>query len=399
MLKYLFSFTLPSMDLKPIIKEDFLTIQKDDTLSAFIGKLKTSDQRNALVFDHDKFVGLIEDKNFLRAKIDASKTKIANYLKKIPTASPETDLIEAACLMFQSDLSLLPIVREKKIMGVVSDLDLVKEAAKLLKGLSVGQIKFTKVPELKPNDPISSALSLMFLNRVEQIPLVDKGRLAAVLSYRDILKKYYIYPPKREGGFHYPPTTEFESDRPEIDRLPVNSFATHEIYTTTKETPLLKALDLMCQKNITDLIVVQDQKPLGLLTTKNILHYLASLKIPKNFNIRFIGLEETHLEPYQKANIQKIVSLESAKLQRALREEFMVIVHIKEYEKAGEKTTKKRKYSISLRLEYPGQIISSHKGWGGTWDIETALRKAFTNAQNKLKSKFRGDSSHRKPYE
>ena len=106
-------------------------------------------------------------------------------------------------------------------------------------------------------------------------------------------------------------------------------------------------------------------------------------------------MDKTKLNPYQKQNIKKIASVEASKLQRQVHNEFGLTVHIKEYKKEG----KQHKYAVNLKVDYPGQIISSTKGWRGTWDIETALRKAFHNASNELKSKFRGDSSRRKPYE
>lgn len=388
------------MDIRPLIKEDFLTIQEDETLSALIGKLKTSEKRDALVFDHDKFVGIIEDKWLLRAKLDASKIKLSRFLRKIPLAPPETDLIEAAYLMYQSDISFLPIIDHKKILGIVYALDLIKEAAKLepLRDLTLNSIKLTKVPPLKAQDPISAALAIMFLKKVEQVPLTEQGKLTGLLSYRDILKRYYPFPAKRDhsayGGGHQ--SKAFAPDRPEVDRLPVESFATlQNLQTITKEGKLSQAIDLMHQKNLTDLIVVRGQEPLGLLTIKNILRKIASLKIPQNFNIQFVGLEKTRLEPYQKYNLKKIASLEAFKLQRKIHNLFTLTIHIKEYEKEG----KQCKYAVNLKVEYPGQIISSNRGWGGTWDLETSLRKAFINADNALKSKFRGDSSRRKPYE
>jgi len=51
---------------------------------------------------------------------------------------------------------------------------------------------------------------------------------------------------------------------------------------------------------------------------------------------------------------------------------------------------------VHMRLEYPGQIITSEQD---DWDIETAVRKTFNNAKNATKKKFKGDSPREKPYE
>ena len=65
-------------------------------------------------------------------------------------------------------------------------------------------------------------------------------------------------------------------------------------------------------------------------------------------------------------------------------------VHLKDYDKGG-----KQKFSVHLRIETPGQMISSEQH---DWDLETALRKTFNNAKNSVKKKFKGDTSTDKFY-
>ena len=70
------------------------------------------------------------------------------------------------------------------------------------------------------------------------------------------------------------------------------------------------------------------------------------------------------------------------KLQRKVKNEFKLIVHLKEYEKDG----KRQKYSINLRIEFPGQILTSSQE---DWDWRAALHKAFENAKNNAGKKFK----------
>lgn len=392
------------MEIKDIIKDDFLTMEKDQTFSSFIGKLRETDKRNALIFDHGKFEGIIEEKWLLRAKVNSPAVEISQFVKKIPTAAPEIDLVEAAYLMFQSDIDALPIAADKQISGIVYGLDLAKEAVKLeeMKGVKVNDLKLDKVQELNPKDPIAKALEIMYLKKVRHIPVAEEGKVVGIISYSDILKKYYPFPSSREGGFtggNKSKTKAFESDRPEIDLLPVSSFDTHNnLYTCTEKDKLSEAISTMYGKNATCLLVVRDEKAIGMLTLKNILKKIASLKVKPLFNIQFVGLNDTHLNPYQKNNLMKIAGNEAFKLQRRFNDKFKLIVHIKEYEKDG-KSDKQHKYAVNLKVEFPGHVIQSHKGWGGTWDIETAVRKAFQNADNELKKKLRGDSAWKKKYE
>ncbi|MAF99422.1 MAG: hypothetical protein CMH61_02310 [Nanoarchaeota archaeon] len=98
-------------------------------------------------------------------------------------------------------------------------------------------------------------------------------------------------------------------------------------------------------------------------------------------NITFSGLHDTHLEPYQIVNLQKLAEQEAGKLEHGVHNGNLVL-HVKEYSKDG----KKHKYSITMKLEYPGQLITSTQE---DWDVVTAVRKTFNNAKNAVNKKFR----------
>ena len=164
------------------------------------------------------------------------------------------------------------------------------------------------------------------------------------------------------------------------------------LFTVQSNESLVNATKVMVENRLSDLLVMENDDFVGLLTVKNILRNVGSLKIPKNYNIKFVGLNKSRLEPYQKVNIKKIAANETFKLQRKIKNELDVTIHIKDYQKTGGR----HKYSVHLRLEFPGQMITSEQD---DWEIETAIRKTFNNAKNAVKKKFRGDSSWDKPYE
>ena len=58
------------------------------------------------------------------------------------------------------------------------------------------------------------------------------------------------------------------------------------------------------------------------------------------------------------------------KLQRRIDLPFQVLVHLKEFNKAG----KQREFQCVLKVEWPGKSIGSEKT---DWDLERALHKCF----------------------
>ncbi|MBS3126975.1 CBS domain-containing protein [Candidatus Woesearchaeota archaeon] len=386
------------MEITPIIKEDFLVFDQDEVLSQVIGKLRQNEKRAGLIFRNKKYLGVIEKKRLLRSRLDATSIKAGNYIHHTPIINEHADIIETAYTLFQSDVDFLPVEQNKKIVGVLQALDLVNLAMDLpeLKKLKVNDVKIMKSIEVQKDDPLARALDVMFLKRVDQVPVLDNGNIFGIISYRDVLRKYLNWSPKREHSKKFnkevASTRSAEVDIPNLVELPVHSFSTNDnLVTTSQDSSLRDVVALMVKRNVSSALVTSGQKIQGLLTVKNILRSIGSLKIPPNFNIKFIGLGVVDLNSYQKQNVKKVASNEAFKLQRMIHNEFRLSIHLKEYEKNG-KDGKQHKYSVTMRVEFPGQIITSTQD---DWDAITAVRKTFDNAKNVVKKKFKEDISNK----
>ncbi|MBI2665542.1 CBS domain-containing protein [Candidatus Woesearchaeota archaeon] len=386
------------MEITSAIKEDFVVIDEEATVSQMIGALKQFEKRSGLVFKNKKYLGLIEKKRLLRSRIDATEAKVKHFLQKTPILNEHADVIETSYLMYQGNLDFLPVESNKSIIGVLSAIDIAKLGTDLpeAKGWKVDDLKLLKPAKLNVNDPIAEVIDLMYQEKIEQVPLFREGKMDGLVSYRDILRRYLNWSPKRDVSTKFnkmASSRSAEVDMPHLASLPASDFSTTmPLVTVTHNTKVKDAINLMLQHNVSCLPVMEDQEYVGLLTEKNILRKIASMKIRKNFNLSFIGLNQMDIEPYQKYNIKKICSNESFKLQRGIHNDFSMTIHLKEYGKEGQR----HKFSIHMRLEYPGKLITSSQD---DWDIETALRKAFNNAKNEVSNRLRSDRKREKNFE
>lgn len=369
------------MEIAPAIKEDFIVLDDEATVSKIIGELTQFEKRIGLVFRNNKYLGLVEKRKLLKSKIDPTETKIKNYVQSTPIVSEHADVIETAYLMYQSDLEYVPVERNKEIVGVLKAIDVASLGVNLpeAKGWKVTKAKFVKVKNITKDDNISTVIDLMHNEGIDHVPIFDQGKLYGVISYKDIFRKYLNWSPRRDVSRKFnvmASTKSAEVDSSKLGSLPVSDFSTNDnISSITSTNSLKEAVNLMLTKNISSLPVVDKGEYQGMLVVKYILRDIASLKIPKNFNIRFVGLNSLKLEPHQIYNIKKIASNESFKLQRQIKSNFDLVIHIKGYEKEGGRD----KYSVHMRVEGPGRILTSSQD---DWDIETAVRKTFNNAKN-----------------
>ncbi len=379
------------MDIRSIIKEDFIVVDEGATVSELIGKLKTYEKRSGLVFRKNKYLGLVEKKRLMQTRIDVGVAKVKKYVKKTPVLSQDTDVFDAARLLFDSNVDFLPVEQDKKIIGVVEAVDLARLAAYLpeTKGLKASDIKFVRPTMLTKDDPIARAIDAMHDETVDQLPIFEGGELYGIISFRDLLRKYLNWTPKRDisAKFNKMAGSRGETvDMPHLASLPVSSFSTNDnLIATTPKARLVDVVGLMIQNRVSD-VIVMGESFVGLLTARNILQKVGSLKPEQLYDVKYVGVNKVPLMPHQQASLVRITEAEAEKLVREVKNPFDLVVHLKNYGKGGTQ----QKFSVHLKVEFPGKAITcAHDDW----KLETALHKAFEHAHNAVKNRFHGDTT------
>jgi CBS domain-containing protein len=109
---------------------------------------------------------------------------------KVTTASPDMSLLEVAQMMRDGDMGAMPIVENNKLVGIVTDRDIVVRG--VAEGLSntakIGDVMTREVFSVKPDDFVFEAIRLMGDKQVRRVPVVDEnGGLAGILSIADVV--------------------------------------------------------------------------------------------------------------------------------------------------------------------------------------------------------------------
>lgn len=104
------------------------------------------------------------------------------------SVSPDAAVQEAARRMADAGVGALPVVQGERVIGVVTDRDLVVRA--LAPGLSP-QVKVEDVMSTDPvtveaDTPVTAALHAMRSINTRHLPVVDHGRLVGMVSFDDL---------------------------------------------------------------------------------------------------------------------------------------------------------------------------------------------------------------------
>jgi CBS domain-containing protein len=106
---------------------------------------------------------------------------------RVHAISPGQSIVEAARMMRDADTGFLPVVEGARLVGVVTDRDIVvrfvAEGAEDARALPVSEIMTSTVTVIGPDDDLSAAGELMRGARVRRLAVVDGGRVLGVLSH------------------------------------------------------------------------------------------------------------------------------------------------------------------------------------------------------------------------
>lgn len=105
------------------------------------------------------------------------------------TVSPDMNTADAAGLMRSEDIGALPVVQEGKLIGVVTDRDLVLRVIAERKDpieVKVGDVLTRSPITVSPDTKLSEARQLMEKHKIRRLPVVKGDELVGILSLGDV---------------------------------------------------------------------------------------------------------------------------------------------------------------------------------------------------------------------
>ena len=109
--------------------------------------------------------------------------------KDIISCDINTSLKEASLMMLNYDIGFLPIKKNKKVVGVLTDRDIVTN------GLANGNQKIEEIMQtnliaIDENDALSSAIELMKKNKIRRLLVKNDKKLVGVIAISDIVNNF-----------------------------------------------------------------------------------------------------------------------------------------------------------------------------------------------------------------
>lgn len=113
--------------------------------------------------------------------------------KDCVTVTKQDNIFEIATKMKEHDIGFIPIVDGKKLIGVVTDRDLVLRgyADKRSGSGSVEEVMTNKPVTAAPNTSVDEAARIMADKQIRRLPIVQDGELIGVVAIGDLAIHQY----------------------------------------------------------------------------------------------------------------------------------------------------------------------------------------------------------------
>ncbi len=288
---------LPST-VENVFSKGFTSVSENDTLSKCLKLFRKGMPPVLAVLDNDgKYKGVLARRWVIRSRLDPSRTKVKKLMRPAPAVAVHDSLSKAARLMIESEVRQLPVYRDKKFLGFVTDEDIIHGAVIDRWGSTHVEDIMTKKPfAVEEDESVGAVLDLFREQGISHAPIVKDGKLVGLVSIQDIIE--HIYKPRLRQT-----VGEIVGEKVPVLSIPAKGIMSRPVITILPESGLRAAIEKMHEFDISSLIVVKKGRSVGILTKRDLLEPIAQMeKEPLEFNVQF-SVKNVELDSNQRGFI------------------------------------------------------------------------------------------------
>lgn len=185
--------------------------------------------------------------------------------RDVITLKLEEPLISAIKKMNFNDVSCMVIAEDKKPVGILTERDIIQFVCKNIDLNTTKLMSILKSPVISVSEEteISEAANIMVTNSLRRLVVVDKEHtISGIVTQTDIIRHVSI------DSF--------------ISLKKVEQIMNRRIISVLRKDQLLKAIELMAENRISCVLVIEDNKPAGIVTERDITKAVAENRVLEN---------------------------------------------------------------------------------------------------------------------
>jgi CBS domain-containing protein len=362
-----------SITAKDICSKQLNSVKDTDTLSKCLEGFKKGMPPVLAVLDEKgKYVGMITRRSILRSRLDFTMAKVRPLMQAAPQVSPDMLLGELAKLMIGSGMRQLPLFDKGKLLGFVTDEDVIHAAVGDEWGRGAVEKVMTRAPHIiEAGRSVGAVFGLMRDYGISHVPVMEGGRLVGMVSIEDILENIY-WPQRRQSK------GDIGGEKIETLGIAVKGIMASPVITVDSKTSLRDAEKQMHDHDVSCLCVVINDRLIGILTKLDFLEPISQVAAQaRKLTIQF-GVKDIEIDESQQGFMMNEFDSFSRKYQEAFQLGTLFV-----YMKSHGDTTMRETPMIHCRLQFRtarGTFFAASEGWG----VEPTFRVALDRLERRL---------------
>ena len=254
------------MKVKDVMTKDIISVDKDVDLQHVLNLMKKHDITKIPVVEDKKLVGVVTDDviavklgSIRKRGVPASRLHASSVTDKdIETVSPGTDVREILKKVGEPGPTMLTVVENDKLVGVITKADLlplVKSKKRLL------EIMQKRIHSVSPDDRVVHARRMMINEGFARLPVISQGKLLGMISDTEIA--FALADVKK--------SIPLGRQKHRLDELLVEDVMKTPVIWTEPGMAVSDAAKIMMKRNVGALVLIENDTIVGIVTRTDLL--------------------------------------------------------------------------------------------------------------------------------
>ena len=189
--------------------------------------------------------------------IQRQQAKAKDISRVAITLEPDNTLYDARNTLFIYNISRVVIAKGSRPLGIITEKDIAwylytEIPNRRLDEVTVEEIMSKNLISVVEQENLQFCAKMMLENKISSIIVVDNNKqdLKGIITKSDLVNAYATYYRERNS---------------------VEAFMTKQVLTITPDEPIHMVLLLMINNKVSRIVVVRDEKPIGIITGRDLL--------------------------------------------------------------------------------------------------------------------------------
>ncbi len=188
------------MRVEKVMASPVKTIDKDQTIPAVLDIMEKLGISAIPVTEADRLIGLITEIDLVdrlgsvrSGKLTPASIHVSSVMELNPqTVEPSTNMFDAAGLLLKQQERALPVVKENKIVGIITNTHFVKQCTNI-KEFYVRDLQLEKPISVRPTDRVIHARKMLLKEGLPGLPVFEEKKVIGLVTKKRLVRGFAAF--------------------------------------------------------------------------------------------------------------------------------------------------------------------------------------------------------------